>query len=311
MKKYVVCLSFIVTILSQLHAQNKTIAEQLGFPADTKLLIIHADDLGVSHSENEASISALQNGSVTSASILVPCPWFPEIANYASQHPATDLGLHLTLTAEWKFYKWGPVIPLTEAGSLITNKGFLPADVAEVVGKVKLDEAEKELRGQIERAKQFGIDPTHFDTHMGTLVATIDLFKLYIKLGHEYKVPILLHRGVAKSALNINLDDYLNKQDVVLDQIYIASPDDYKKGMKNFYSTVLTSIKPGLNCLLLHAAYDNAEMQAITIDHPDYGSAWRQADYDFFTSEQCERILNDQKIRLVTWKEIRDKIVRK
>ena len=310
MKKYSFCLALIIVFFSA-HAQTKTVAEQLGYPADSKLLIIHADDLGVSHSENEASISALQNGSVSSASIMVPCPWFPEIANYASQHPTADLGLHLTLTAEWKLYKWGTVVPTTEASSLLNDKGFFPDNSAEVATKAKLNEVEKELRGQVERAKQFGVDVTHFDTHMGSLLATTDLLKVYIKLSHEYKVPVLLHRGYAKAMLNVNLDELINKNDVLLDQIYMASPDDYKKGMKNFYSGVINSLKPGLNIILLHAAYDNAEMQAVTIDHSDYGAAWRQADYDFFTSEDCKKLLRDQKIQVVTWREIRDKIVRK
>jgi predicted glycoside hydrolase/deacetylase ChbG (UPF0249 family) len=215
------------------------------------------------------------------------------------------------LTAEWKFYKWGSVIPMNEASSLLTNKGFFPDNSAEVATKGKLNEVEKEVRGQIERAKQFGVDVTHFDTHMGSLLGTTDLLKIYIKLSHEYKVPVLLHRGYAKAMLNINLDDYINKNDVVLDQIFMATPEDYKKGMKNFYSGVINSLKPGLNIILLHAALDNAEMQAVTIDHPDFGAAWRQADYDFFTSEVCKKILRDQKIQVVTWREIRDKIVRK
>jgi predicted glycoside hydrolase/deacetylase ChbG (UPF0249 family) len=310
MKKCVFCLSLVIAFFS-CPAQTKTVAEQLGFPTDSKLLIIHADDLGVSHSENEASISAMQNGAVSSGSIMVPCPWFPEIANYASQHPLADLGLHLTLTAEWKLYKWGPVIPTIEVSSLLTGKNFFPDNVADVAKNAKINEAEKELRGQIERAKQFGVDVTHLDTHMGTLVATAELLKVYIKLGHEYKVPILLNRGLVKAMLNIDLEDLISNKDVVLDQIYMADPEDYKKGMKVFYSGVLNSIKPGLNIILLHAAHDNAEMQAVTIDHPDYGARWRQADYDFFTSEDCKRILSEQKIQVITWREIRDKIVRK
>lgn len=304
--------SFLLAVFSfSAQSQTKTIAEQLGYPANTKLLIIHADDLGVSHSENEASIAAFEKGAVNSGSIMVPCPWFPEIAAYAQANPRVDLGLHLTLTAEWKYYKWGTVASRHETTSLLTEKNFFPDNVVEVAGKAKIEEVEKELRAQVERANQFGVDFTHFDTHMGTLLATLDLAKLYIKLGHEYRVPILLHRGYAKAMLNINLDDYINQGDVVLDQIYMANPEDYQAGMKNFYTRTLTNLSPGLNCLLLHAAYDNPEMQAVTIDHPDYGAAWRQADYDFFTSEECKRILKEQKIQLVTWREIRDKIVRK
>jgi hypothetical protein len=309
MKHYLYCLLLFGNVCT--FAQTPTTAEKLGYPRDAKLLIIHADDLGVSHSENEASFKAMEQGSVNSGSIMVPCPWFPEVAAWARQHPQADLGLHLTLTAEWKYYKWGTVASRGEVQTLLTEQAFLPEDPGFIARQARLDEVEKELRAQIERARQFGIDFTHFDTHMGTLVTTVDLAKLYIRLGQEYKVPILMHRGMAKAMLNLNIDDYLKPNDVVLDQIYIAQPEHYRAGMNNFYASVLRDLKPGLNCLLLHAAYDNAEMQAVTIDHPDYGAAWRQADFDFFTSETCRKLLKEQNIQLVTWREIRDKIVRK
>jgi hypothetical protein len=95
-----------------------------------------------------------------------------------------------------------------------------------------------------------------------------------------------------------------------VDAIYTASPADFKKGMENYYAGVLNSLKAGLNILIIHTAYDDKEMQAITVDHPDWGAAWRQADHDFFTSENCKKVLKDQHIRVVTWREIRDKLVR-
>ncbi|HKC37295.1 MAG TPA: ChbG/HpnK family deacetylase, partial [Chitinophagaceae bacterium] len=113
-------------------SQAKTIQERLGYPKDAKLVIIHADDLGVSHSENAASTTALEKGSVSSASIMVPCPWFPEIAAYALLHPAADLGLHITLTSEWKYYKWGPVTAKEKVPGLINKNGFLYSSVDSV-----------------------------------------------------------------------------------------------------------------------------------------------------------------------------------
>jgi predicted glycoside hydrolase/deacetylase ChbG (UPF0249 family) len=292
-------------------SQQKSIAEQLGYPAGTKLLVIHADDIGVAHSENEATINAFESGSISSGSIMVPCAWFPEIAAYAKAHPAVDLGLHLTLTAEWKNYKWGSVSPRTQVASLLDDRGFFYDNGADLATKGKIEEVEHELRNQIERSIQFGIDPTHFDTHMGTMFANIEWAKLYMKLGREYKVPVLINHAAAKAFLNVDLDNYIQPGDVVADNILMAQPDHFKTGMKEFYTGVLKRLQPGLNVLLIHVAHDDAEMKAVTIDHPDYGAAWRQADYDFFTSDECKRIIRDQKIQLITWREIRDKIVRK
>src|SRR5687767_13457717 len=91
-----------------LQIPEKTLAERLGYPRDAKLLIVHADDLGMAHSVNAASIRGLESGLINSASIMVPCPWFPEIAEYARKNPQADLGLHLTLTSEWTDFRWGP-----------------------------------------------------------------------------------------------------------------------------------------------------------------------------------------------------------
>lgn len=302
MPKSFCLLAILLISISCVFAQQKSIQERLGYSKDTKLLIIHADDLGVSHAENMASITALEKGAVNSASILVPCPWFPEIAAYAKEHPQADLGLHLALTSEWKYLKWGPVAPADEVKGLVTREKFFYDNVPDVVSHASAEEVEKELRAQIARAISFGVDPTHFDTHMGTLGATPDFLKVYIKLGREYKVPVLLTREALP---------FTNENDVIMDQIAIASPEDYKTGMNQFYTRVLTSLQPGITCLILHAAYDNDEMQAVTADHIDYGAAWRQADFNFFMSEDCKKLLKQERIQLITWREVRDKLLRK
>lgn len=301
-------LSALVLLLALIQpacSQQKGLPERLGYPAGTKLLIVHADDIGVSHSQNAASMEAFAGGAVSSGSIMVPCPWFPEIAEYARNNPAADLGLHLTLTSEWNLYKWGPVAPKERVPSLVDDRGYFYADVAPVLSKGTSSDIETELRAQIERAKQFGIDPTHFDSHMGTLFASPEFVKVYVALGREYKVPVMLVDQITNAYPGLT-----NENDVIIDQIFIASPDDYKAGLKAFYTKTLKSVKPGVSCLIIHAAYDNAEMQAVTKDHPDYGSAWRQADFDFFTSDECKKMVRDEKIQLITWKEIRDKLLR-
>ena len=302
MKKLVLILLFVPGAYLA-YAQTLTIQEKLGYPKDAKLLIIHGDDLGVSHAENEATISALEKGSVSSASIMVPTPWFSEIAAYAVAHPRADFGLHLTLTSEWKYYKWGP---LSDGVPGLQNKeGFLFASADSVHQMATLAEVEKELRKQIEKARQFGIDVTHFDSHMGTLFGRPDYLKLYVQLGREYKVPVMLPGEVRPI-----LGSFITDKDVVVDAILGAGPAEFKNGMAKYYTSVLDSLKAGLNILIIHTAYDDKEMQSITIDHPDWGAAWRQADYDFFTSETCKKIIKNRNIKVITWREIRDKLVR-
>jgi len=291
-----------------LPAQTLTVQEKLGYPKDTKLLIIHADDLGVAHSENEATINAMLNGVVSSASIMVPTPWFSEIASYAVAHPKADFGLHLTLTSEWKNYKWGSLSG--EVPGLNNKEGFLYSSVDSVYMSATIGEVEKELRKQIEKAKQFGIDFTHFDSHMATLFGRQDYLKLLIQLGREFKVPVLLARTGPRSVFNVNLDSFVTNNDVFVDAIYTANPDNFKNGMESYYTGVLNSLKAGLNIFIIHTAFDDKEMQAITVDHPDWGAAWRQADYNFFTSKSCQKLLKDQNIHLITWREVRDKLLR-
>src|SRR5271165_6299126 len=167
---------FTLLAASTLPAQVKTVAERLGYPADSKLLIMHADDLAVAHSVDAASFDALDQNAVTSASIMVPCPWLSEVAAYAKTHPDADLGLHLTLTSEWKTYRWGPVASKNTVPSLLDPAGYLWPDTPEAIRNLKADEAEREIRAQVERAIAMGIHPTHLDSHMGTLFVRPDLF---------------------------------------------------------------------------------------------------------------------------------------
>lgn len=292
------------------YSQSLTLQEKLGYPKNTKLLILHADDLGVAHTVNDASILSMTKGMVSSGSIMVPCPWFPEIAAYARANPKADLGLHLTLTSEWKYFKWGPVSSKSDVPGLVNKNGFLYAEVDSVYRSAKVEEVERELRAQIQKAIQFGIDVTHFDSHMAACFGNAEYLKVLIKLGREFKVPVLLNKTGPRSVSDTNLEGFITDKDVQLDHVYTANPDDFKNGMENFYTKIFKSLEPGLSIILLHAGYDNIELQAMMIDHPDWGSAWRQADLNFFTSERCRKMLQEQNIRVITWREVRDKLVR-
>ncbi len=303
-------LLFIFTISAS--AQDSTnIAEKLGYPRDAKLLIIHADDAGVSHSENVATIKGMEEGIVNSASIMVPCPWFPEIANYARENSKEkDFGLHLTVTSEWKDYKWASTSSKNEVSSLINPQGYFYHLVDSVVVNSRANDVEKEITAQIEKALSFGIDVTHLDAHMGAVMSTPEFLEVYIKKGREYKVPVLLNRDIP-ALKEIESRIKLTPRDIVADNVYQANPEMYSsKGMEMFYEDILNDLQPGLSVFLIHLAFNNEEMMAVTREHPNWGSQWRQDDLDFFTSEKARRLIEDNNIVLVTWRELRDKIVR-
>jgi predicted glycoside hydrolase/deacetylase ChbG (UPF0249 family) len=292
---------FVIISMTYLPAQTKSTAERLGYPAGSKLLIVHADDLAVAHSVDAASFDALDKNAVTSASIMVPCPWLTEVADYAKAHPDADLGLHLTLTSEWKTYRVGPVAPADKVSSLLDASGMFWSDTAQVAAKAKAQEADLEIRAQIDRAIAVGIHPTHLDSHMGSLFSTPDLFAAYVKVAHDYHLPFLAVRVTDDRAKLLSL---LADKDVVVDSIVIAGPDVLREHWKEFYLNALKDLKPGLTELIVHLGHDDAELQAVTVSHPDYGSAWRQRDYDFVTSPTFKQALQDNHIILVKWKDL-------
>jgi predicted glycoside hydrolase/deacetylase ChbG (UPF0249 family) len=283
-------------------AQTKTIAERLGYPANSKLLIVHADDLAVAHSEDSASFDALDKHAATSASIMVPCPWLTEVAEYAKAHPDADLGLHLTVTAEWKNYRWGPVESKDKVPSLLDPSGSLWPEVDAAVRNITPDEAERELRAQIEHAVSMGIHPTHLDSHMGVLFARPELFAVYVKVAHEYKLPFLAVRGPQAPAALLSM---LTDKDIVLDSIVMADPSVSPANWKAFYTSAIKNLKPGVTEIIVHLAHDDAELQAIAVDHPDYGAAWRQRDYDVVTSPEFKQALEENHIILIHWQDLK------
>lgn len=281
-------------------AQTKNAAEQLGYPAGAKLLIIHADDLAVSHAEDRASFAALDRGAASSASIMVPCPWLTEVAEYAKAHPDADLGLHLTLTSEWRNYRWGPVASRDQVPGLLGPDGNLWPEVPPVLKNATPAEIEKEIRAQIERAMQVGIRPTHLDSHMGTLFVPA-YFPVYVKVAREYGLPFLAMRMPGAPAPMLAL----LKDTDILPNIVMATggkPEDWAA----YYLGVIRSLKPGLTELIVHMAYDDAEMQAITEGHPAYGSAWRQRDFDVITGPQLRQALKDNQVTLIGWRAIKE-----
>lgn len=286
-------------LLSQpVFAQTKSVAERLGYPADTKLLIIHADDLAIAHSEDSASFEALDKGYVTSASIIVPGPWLAEVADYAKLHPDADLGLHLALTSEWKTFRWGSIESTDKVPTLLDSAGALWPLTEDVAKHAKPQEVEREYRAQVERALAMGIHLTHLDTHMGSALASPEFLAAYVKIAHEFHLPILAPRIPGDP---LKLAALLNEKDVMVDSVTIANPNVPADKWKAFYLDALRNMKPGLNEIIVHLAHDDAESQAVMVDHPDYGAAWRQRDFDVVSSPDFKKALKDNHIVLIKW----------
>jgi len=300
LSKYSVAIMLLISPLTTAFGQTKTIAERLGYPPKSKLLILHADDLAVAHSEDTASFDALDKHAVTSASIMVPCPWLSEVAAYAKDHPDADLGLHSTLTSEWKSYRWGPVESKDRVQSLLHPSGYLWPDTDH--HDLKPEEVEREIRAQIERALAMGIHPTHLDSHMGVLFSRPELFAVYVKVAREYKLPFLAVRSpeAPKELLSM-----LSDKDLILDSVVMADPKVPIGDWKAFYSNAIKNLKSGVTEIIVHLGHDDAEMQAVMVDHPDYGAAWRQRDYDVVTSAEFQKALRDNHVILIHWKDLK------
>jgi predicted glycoside hydrolase/deacetylase ChbG (UPF0249 family) len=305
MRKLLGIALFLFTVTSnatEAQTAGESLAERLGYARDAKLVIVHADDLGMTHSVNAASIKGLESGLVTSASIMVPCPWFPEMADYAKAHTDADFGLHLTLTSERVFYRWGPVASKDKVRSLVDSNGYFLLDWTETTG-IDAKEVEIELRAQIERALAMGVRPTHLDSHQYRLFENgKDIFESVQHVAHEYKLPAFVVRDWF--ADRSYLESSLSPDDLVVDHTVTIEPGVAPEKWADFYTKALKNLQPGVTVFIIHLAFDDEEMRAATRERDTWGAAWRQRDFNFFTSREFRDLVGEQNIKLVTWREL-------
>jgi predicted glycoside hydrolase/deacetylase ChbG (UPF0249 family) len=283
--------------------------ERLGYPAGTKLLIVHADDMGVAHAQDAATFAALESGAASSGSVMVPAPWAPEAIAWASKHPDADIGIHLTLTAEWPLLRWGGVLSRAQAPSLYDEHGFLPASTAELARHARADEVEKELRAQLARARELGLRPTHLDTHMAGVMVTPEIFAAYLRVARENHIPAMIPGELLQNPALLGaasgLAALVKPEEILVDHYVMAMGNLPPEQWAAFYTGVIQKLEPGsITQLIVHLAYDDAEMRAVTGGQEAYGAAWRQRDLDFFMSPAAKKLLAENGVRLTTWREL-------
>jgi hypothetical protein len=291
---------------------GKTVAERLGYPKDARLLIIHAQDLGMAHSIDKATFEALEKGWVTSASILVPAPWYREVVQWTRAHPNSDLGIRLDMNANWPTYRWRAISEQKSGSGLVDEEGYLPKLPRYVARRAKPEEVETEARAQIERARIDGVLISHLDNYAKTLILSPELFRVYSKLGDEYKVPIVFpSRQVEQKGIKTQQGGQYSfgGLKISLDQFPVDSVTEIfagytKKDWLGVYEKSLESLPPGVYQLCVHLGYDDEELEAVTNKEHDWGAQWRQNDLDVVSSSEFQKFLKNKGFILVGWKDM-------
>jgi chitin disaccharide deacetylase len=270
-----------------------TLAERLGAAAEDRLLIVNCDDLGMCHSANEGVYDALRRGFATSATLMVPCPWAREAA---AGYRGEDVGVHLTLTAEWELYRWGPV---TQAPSLLGGEGGFPRTVEDAWDHADLDEVRRELRAQVERAILWGFDVTHLDSHMGTLQLRPEFFDVYLDLAVEFDLPIRLSGASTQELIGFPFRELAAEEGILsTDHLIVYNG----VGARTALERLLADMRPGVTEIFLHPSTDHSELRALA---PDWQR--RVDDHFLLTEDEAMRSLVERSgVRLIGWRELRE-----
>ena len=270
-----------------------SLAEALGYAPDANLLIVNCDDLGSSHAANVGVYESLRHGLATSATLMVPCPWAREAA---SRYRGEDVGVHLTLNAEFDLYRWGPV---THAPSLLDGDGGFPRTIADLWDHADLDEVRKECRAQLERAIYWGFDVSHIDSHMGALQLRPEFFDVYLELAVEFRLPLRLSGGSTERAIGFPFRRLAAEEGVLFPDHLVTIPG---VGSRKAFERLLRDLRPGVTEIYAHPAVDTAELRSLAPDWPT-----RVDDHDFLCNDSDLRDLAQRcNVTFIGYRALRD-----
>ena len=287
-----------------------TLAGALGYGGDARLLVVHQDDVGMCHGANRAFFELSRSGFLTCGSVMVPCPWFREVADQADGTADLDLGVHLTLTSEWPHYRWAPISTVSRASGLIDSDGYFWRNCLDLRAHVVPEAAEIEMRAQIERALEAGIDVTHIDTHMGAALAP-ELAEIYLRLGREYRLPTLLPRRFDTFASVLRLGDLSSFDYAALVEVqdwpgvdeFRMTPGVSREDAEEAYRRLVTTIAPGVTYLALHCnAPGDIEVIVPTRAH------WRTDEYRILAGDTFRQLAAESGIVPIGMRLVRDRL---
>jgi len=271
-----------------------SLAERLGYGPDDRLLIINCDDLGSSYSANVGCYESMRDGLATSATLMVPCPWAREAA---ARYRGEDVGVHLTLNAEWDLYRWGPI---THAPSLLDGDGGFPRTLDDVWDHADLDEARRELRAQIERAILWGFDVSHLDSHMGALQFRPEFFDIYLDLAVDFQLPIRLSGASSQRSIGFPFRDLAAEEGVLFPDSFVVVRAGV--GSRGDIERAVADLRPGVTEVYLHPAIDTDELRAFAPDWPNRVDDHALAVHDKALRATIER----EGVHLIGFRELRD-----
>jgi chitin disaccharide deacetylase len=287
-------------------ADAPSLAERLGFSPTDKIVIIHADDTALSYSTNKAVIDGMERGLVASGSVMVPCAWFPHIANYARSNPRADFGIHITLTSEWEGYRWGPLAEeRADLRGLTDDLGYFRPTVDEFREHATPEMAQIEAREQILTARAAGMDITHLDSHMWAMHLNPEYMEAFLRLAREFDLPVRMPiQSFLESAGLGPLRRQLADEGILCPDFLVWNAESMNKGS---WERILASLQPGVTEILIHPALPSREMQAITGDRDPSNWRVRAAEYETFVEEpEIREVIQARQIKRIGYRSLRD-----
>ena len=285
--------------------------KKLGYSDNDRLVILHTDDIGMCHASVQAFRDLWAFGTISSGATMVPCPWFPAVAQMCRENPGMDMGVHATLNSEWESYRWGPVSTREAISGLLDEAGYFHQWHQVVYDNAKPEAVDTVVNAQVERALAAGIDVTHIDSHMGTILNPL-FIQSYMQAGAKRSLPNMLPRLTAKGIEMMGVGEQeriayapvmemLESMGLPMMDGILGMPLEHDNDHIGVAKRLLGELPVGITHFLFHPSIDTPELRALAPDWPA-----RVANYKAFMSDEMKKFLENEDIKVIGYRVIRD-----